>query len=196
MINITTNFVQGKVRKEMNYLLGIKVDKDILQGGFSPPQEALDLWEDDEQGKGPTLKHMKPDWNNLHSLWNCRLEELFCAHFCQKMEIVDEDLEDDVRDMFRQRLARLLRLMKKDLPRPGETTDQTAARVHKTSAGMLARQRPNSRRREVSKIPAIVYLAEINRPESCICHALTSRWQTEKPLMATLTLHGMSFTRS
>jgi hypothetical protein len=55
----------------MNKSLGINLDKDILKGGVSPSQEALDLWEADEQGEGPTLKNMKPDWNNFRSLWNC-----------------------------------------------------------------------------------------------------------------------------
>jgi hypothetical protein len=51
----------------MNKSLGINLDKDILKGGVSPSQEALDLWEADER---PTLKNMKLDWNNLCSLWN------------------------------------------------------------------------------------------------------------------------------
>lgn len=134
----------------MNSCLGIRADKDILKGGFSPPQEELDLWEDDEQGAGPALQPMKPDWNDLHSSWNDRLEELFGNYFCSKMEIDNEDLEDNVRDMFRQRLARLRRLIRGSVPRAGETLDQTTARMTKTSAAALARQRPNSRRREVS----------------------------------------------
>lgn len=134
----------------MNNCLGIKVDKDILKGGFNPPQEALDLWEDDEQGEGPALQPMKPDWTNLHSSWNFRLEELFGSHFCQKWGIEDEDFEDNVCDTFRQRLARLRRLIKEGSSRAGETPEQTMVRVQKTSAAALARQRPNSRRREVS----------------------------------------------
>lgn len=134
----------------MNYLMGIKADKDVVKGGLSPPQEALDLWENDEQGEGPALKPMKPDWSNLRSSWNSQLEDLFCAHFCKKWEIDDESMEGDVCNMFRQRLERLRRLIKVGLPRAGETPDQTAARATKTTAAALARQRPNSRRREVS----------------------------------------------
>lgn len=134
----------------MNSCLGIRADKDILKGGFSPPQEELDLWEDDEQGAGPVLQPMKPDWDNLHSSWNYRLEELFGNYFCSKTEVDDDDFEDDIRDMFRQRLARLRRLMRGSMPRAGESLDQMTARTKKTSAAALARQRPNSRRREVS----------------------------------------------
>jgi hypothetical protein len=141
----------------MNKSLGINLDKDILKGGVSPSQEALDLWEADEQGEGPTLKNMKPDWNNLRSSWNYRLEELFCAHFCEKMEIDDDEMEEDVCDMFRQRLCRLRRLMMGGSPRAGESLDQATARVRRTSVAALARQRPNSRRREVSESVAILH---------------------------------------
>lgn len=134
----------------MNTCLGIRVDKDILKGGFNPPQEALNLWEDDEQGEGPALQPMKPDWINPHSSWNSRLEELFGYYFCTKWGIEDEDFEEDVRDMFRQRLARLRRLIKEGSSKAGETPEQTTVRIQKTSAAALARQRPNSRRREVS----------------------------------------------
>jgi hypothetical protein len=158
----------------MNDLLGIRVDKDILKGGFSPPEEVLNLWEDDEQGVGPTLTAMKPDWNNLCSSWNGRLEELFCAHFCHKMEIDEEEMEDDVCDMFRQRLARLRRLMKQGSSRAGETLDQTTARIRRTSAAALARQRPNSRRREVSEPATIIYI-QTHVPKAILftpgCHA-------------------------
>lgn len=142
----------------MNSCLGIKSDKDILKGGFSPSQETLDLWEADEQGEGPVLNPMKPSWINLDSSWNHRLEEMFSNYFCEKMNMDDGEFEDDVRDMFRQRLVRLRRLLKGGSPRAGENLDQMTVRVQKTSAAALARQRPNSRRREVSDRPMLLSL--------------------------------------
>jgi hypothetical protein len=124
----------------MNKSLGINLDKDILKGGVSPSQEALDLWEADEQGEGPTLKNMKLDWNNLCSSWNYRLEELFCAHFCEKMEVDDNEMEEDVCDMFRQCLCCLQHLMMGGLPRAGSSLNQATAHVPRTLVAVLARQ--------------------------------------------------------
>jgi hypothetical protein len=119
----------------MNKSLGINLDKDILKGGVSASQEALDLWEADEQGKGPTLKNMKLDWNNLRSSWNYRLEELFCAHFCEKMEGDKNEMEEDMCDMFQQCLCRLQRLMM-----GGLSLDQATAHVRRTLVAVLACQ--------------------------------------------------------
>lgn len=141
----------------MNRLIGIKFDADILKGSISPPQDVVDLWEDDEQGRGPTLNPMRPYWGNIKSSWNYHLADMFYEHLCEKLDLdQNEALKDELHLMFYDRLSRLRRLLYKGSPKANETADQTKARQQRELAAKLTRQRPNTRRNTVS-ITIVMY---------------------------------------
>lgn len=132
----------------MNRLLRITKDEDIISGNATASQEDVELYED-ELGPGPALDPMQPHWQNLKSAWNESLGELFLQHLKQNIA-VEAEFEDEILEMFYNRLKRLRRLLTGASPLEGENVHQARRRAEQKKVSALARQRPNTRRQQVS----------------------------------------------
>ena len=70
--------------------------------------------------------------------------------YTQKFMIKDEDDQDDITQMFMDRMFRLRRKVKQVMRLPGETNVQLGQRYLAKHKRILKEQRRNSRRNEVS----------------------------------------------
>jgi hypothetical protein len=150
--------VQKTVRIAMNELMGIAHDKEVV-GMPPPPQDDLDLYEDDGGGPGPSISPMIPHWGKLKSDWNYQLFEIFLARLKAPgpdgWELVfNDETEAEVQEMFFERLYRLKREIKAATPKQGEKNYQARERVARKKMEVLDRQRPNTRRKQVSEFMA------------------------------------------
>lgn len=147
--------LQKDVRTAMNKLLGIEHDKDALRI-LPPPPDDLDWYEDDRGGPGPSICPMTPDWGNLRGEWNYRLYELFIGYVEAPPPdgcgyALDEESCVEIHEMFFGRLYRLKREIQAASPKSGEREHQTRERLAQAKKSALTRQRPNTRRKQVSK---------------------------------------------
>jgi hypothetical protein len=148
--------IQAKIRAEMNYLLGIKKDDDFCKIR-QPTKEEVDLF-GDESGPGPSLKKMRPYFEELKCAWNNDLAEQFVVYFTTRLypEVhftMDDKL--DIETMFMERLSRLKR--KWSEMQAKDKAGGVAVRLQEKQQ-TLERQRANTRRLTVSDSESQQYL--------------------------------------
>jgi hypothetical protein len=145
----------------MNKLLMIEKDNDILDFTdiFNPKSsQGLEMarYENDQRGEGPCLQPMVPNFKVLAGKWNEQLWMLFHDH-CIEMGYADEagnmpeEDEEEIREIFFQRLTRLKYLLNTHKPKIGETEGAVKERIDRTQKTRLARQRQHNRRQTVSR---------------------------------------------
>jgi hypothetical protein len=151
----------------MNQLLMIEKDNDIFEFTdiFDPKSsQGLEMarYEKDKSGEGPFLQPMVPNFHVLTGKWNEQLWGLFRDH-CIEIGYSDEaghdeaghmpeEDEEEIRELFFQRLARLKYLLNTRKPKIGETEEAVEERIDKTHRRRLARQRQHNRRQTVRSI--------------------------------------------
>jgi len=146
--------LQKTIRCVMNELMGIEHDRDIV-GLPLPPQDALDWYEEDRSGPGPSIHPMRPCWDSLGSEWNGELSDLFLARLKRAppdglgVTMTDSD-RIEAQKMFYERLHHLKREIAAAGPKPGERPCNTQERLLHTKKLVSGRQRPISRRNQVS----------------------------------------------
>jgi len=148
----------------MNQLLMIEKDNDIFE--FTDifdlkSSQALEMarYEKDKSGEGPFLQPMVPNFQVLTGKWNEQLWGLFRDHCGYSDEAghdeaghMPEEDEEEIRELFFQRLARLKYLLNTRKPKIGETEEAVEERIDKTHRRRLARQRQHNRRQTVRSI--------------------------------------------
>ena len=140
----------------MNHLMGIEHDKDAMHIPTSP-EEDFDLYEDDRGGPRPSIHPMMPCWDNLKCEWNWRLYELFMAYLEAPAPdgyeiLLDEENQVEIHKMFFECLRHLRWEITATAPKSGEKSYQARERVAKKKKETLERQRPNTRRQQVSGV--------------------------------------------
>jgi hypothetical protein len=146
----------------MNQLLMIEKDNDIFE--FTDifdlkSLQSLEMarYETDKSGEGPCLQPMVPNFQVLTGKWNEQLWGLFRDHcieigYSDEAGHMPEEDEEEIRELFFQRLARLKYLLNTRKPKIGETEETVEERIDKTHRRRLARQRQHNRRQTVSSI--------------------------------------------
>lgn len=137
----------------MNELMGINHDSDVVNLAHPPIRRVMTYETDNTQG--PTLKPMNPHLAKgvMGYQWNLRLCEMFIPHFemTYQMELTLEE-QRDVEIMFEERLGRLHRKLKETSYRESETVTAYRERISGKTKERLDRQRPNTRRGQVSSL--------------------------------------------
>jgi len=131
----------------MNALFGISKDADILSKPLANRDE-IEAFEN-EVGHGPVAPYL-PDLYHVRGTWNHALLLVFMEEYTKKFMIEDEDDQDDITQMFMDRMFRLRRKVKQVMRLPGETDVQLGQRYLAKHKRILKEQRRNSRRNEVS----------------------------------------------
>ena len=143
------NVVQGEVRTMMNELIGIMKDVDMVKIP-GPSITEVKAFED-ETGAGPKLKPMRLYFNGtMKHPWNADLAEQFVSHFMSKFA-VDENDEDDIWSLFKQRFLNLKRKVSERKLKQDEDEVGALQRVANKDKARLEGQRPNTRRGTVSQ---------------------------------------------
>lgn len=165
------NVVQGQVRPMMNELIGIMKDTDVVK--ITGPSIAEVNAFENETGAGPKLKPMRLylDGKMKHP-WNADLAEQFVSQFMSKFA-VDENDEDDIWDLFKQRFLNLKRKVSERKLKEDEDEVGALQRVANKDKARLEGQRPNTRRGTVSEsafrlIIRLTFFLALSRP-GCHC---------------------------
>jgi hypothetical protein len=140
----------------MNLCLGIEKDDEIIWVEAADPSE-VERYEEEEID-GPDLKPMQPSWDCIDSAWNDHLCEIFLDHFKKRQAgnfDFDSDMEQDIEDTFRRRLRTLKRKIRQAKPQKGESRAAANERLTQGKLKALKRQRPNTRRNQVSNAEAV-----------------------------------------
>jgi hypothetical protein len=182
----------------MNHLMGIEHDKDAVRIP-PPPEEDFDQYEDDGGGPGPSIHPMTPCWDDLRCEWNWRLYELFMAYLEAPAPdgreiLLDEENRVEIHEMFFERLRRLKREITAAAPKSGEKSYQARERVAKKKKETLERQRPNTRRQQVSGVKLMAKLTD-QQIHSYLRPGLRSHWATEQTQEEILTRRGTACTK-
>jgi hypothetical protein len=148
---MTPSDKQKLVRDLMNDLMGIKNDCDVVN--LAHPSIPLVMNYETDDTQGPSLKPMNPHFaKGLMSFqWNQRLCELFIPHFevTYKKQLNLEE-QRDVETLFEERLMRLHRKLRETSYKASETVEAYRQRISSKIKIRHDRQRPNSRRGQVS----------------------------------------------
>ena len=140
---------QGEVRTMMNDFIGIMKDEDIVRIPKVSIGEVKAF--EDETGAGPKLKPMRLYFDStMKHPWNADLAEQFVSHF-QSRAAVDENDEDDIWDLFKQRFLNLKRRISERKLKDNEDEVGALQRVVNKQKERLDGQRPNTRRGTVSQ---------------------------------------------
>jgi hypothetical protein len=146
-----TSDKQKLVRDLMNNLMGIKNDCDVVNLAHPPTPLVMNYETDDTQG--PALKPMNPHLAKglMEFQWNQRLCEMFIPHFemTYNQELTLEE-QQDVGTMFEERLVRLHRKLRETSYKTNETVAAYRQRISSKTKTRLDRQRPTTRRGQVS----------------------------------------------
>jgi hypothetical protein len=135
----------------MNHLLGIQHDADIIHVKAAA---LTDIENYNEEGvDGPILNPMQPCWACIDCAWNDEIWDQFLAEFKNihfEGTEPDIDTEKEIEGMFIRCLRALKREVTKAQPQKGEGKVGAAGRLKNEKLRKLTRQRPNSRRGQVS----------------------------------------------
>lgn len=146
----------------MNTMLRIKKDDDILKYSEEFYADNTDLQRKtaayDLTGnvrEGPSLTPMQVDWRNLNGRWNSDLFDLFKSYaeeegYGKEDGMLCEDEEDELRDIFFNRLKRLKGIISANRPRASETMHDAQRRLQARKDEVAASKRRNTRREGVS----------------------------------------------
>jgi hypothetical protein len=155
----------------MNGLIGIRTTDDILQfkdeiyANETELKRVMALYEDCETDEAPQLKPMKVNWKVVNGRWN---EDLFLQFVAYAEEQgyaegkIDDDDEDELREMFYARINRMFGVINANRPKPKESPQKTEKRVQDRKKEVLRMNRRNTRRREVGIFIFILSIADDN----------------------------------
>lgn len=138
--------------------MGINKTNDVLKFSdelFStdtPLQREMVAYEEDGRGPGPNLTPMRVNWKNINGVWNEELFQQF-LEFSERGGYADgtmgEDDEEELREIFFNRLKRILSTINQHRPRSNETVQDAQQRAVRRHKETLAISRRNTRRKEV-----------------------------------------------
>lgn len=134
---------QAEARKEMNGLLGMKMDDDITSAAWDHMPSEKDL-EDFADGlrDPPELEPLEISWDEPTGLWNQELAVKFQERLISKFPEF-EGRETEVQDFFIQRVQTLQKRLNMALPKKGETLEAAQARM----GGKLEKERVAKKKR-------------------------------------------------
>ncbi|PPQ97546.1 LOW QUALITY PROTEIN: hypothetical protein CVT26_002331 [Gymnopilus dilepis] len=139
-------------------LLGIRQDRDILNARDSlyiqnhPLKQRMAQFEKNK-GPGPsTLEPLEVNWDIVYGRWNEGIFALFLTH-CRENgygngQITEED-EDEISEIFFNRLERIQGIINEYRPKPDETLEQADQRYQIKHLTKLSVARRNRRRGEL-----------------------------------------------
>lgn len=104
----------------------------------------------------PNLSPMKIDWKDLNSRWNNDLFDMFKEYaeeegYTRENVLMVEE-EEELGEIFFNRLKRLQATINTNRPRTGETTNDTEQRLQNRKDEVEASKRRNARREGVNEI--------------------------------------------
>lgn len=137
--------------KDVHKRLDIRYDTHALEAakrGHLVDDEEADAFADGE-GDGPTLNPFKPFWPVPKSEWNVALGTLLVSDLISKNPQLASD-EDELLDIFLQRIKVIKGCIRDTLQRPGEMPEATELRVKEALAEVNRAKRIQSRQRTVS----------------------------------------------
>ncbi len=126
--------------------MGIKHDKDIITAELASAEEVEEYEiEEADAPAQPTLDPMRPFLPRAESSWNKQLWSLLVANFFQIHEFDAQTLAE-METAFYDRLKRLHRFHKSNVPQDGENHEEFGENRERKARNTRRRQRAHTRR--------------------------------------------------
>ncbi|KAG6865818.1 hypothetical protein C0993_007813, partial [Termitomyces sp. T159_Od127] len=148
------------IREAVRIKLAIKHDKDIKTATqnrqhMASPEEVDSF--DRGEIPAPTLIPFRPYWDDINCLWNESLADQVVDELLAAGHDFDGETRKDLKDYFFQRLSTLRKELKRQAPRPSETTQQAEQRAETQHQITLARNRVQMRQTTASTMLCLSY---------------------------------------
>ncbi|KAG6884014.1 hypothetical protein C0993_002077 [Termitomyces sp. T159_Od127] len=169
------------IREAIRIKLAIKHDKDIKTATqnrqhMASPEEVDSF--DRGEIPAPTLIPFRPYWDDINCLWNESLANQVLDELFMAGHDFNGETRKDLKDYFFQRLSTLRKELKRQAPRPSETTQQAEQRAETQHQITLARNRLFESRQQICQ-------EGLNKPDRAI-------WESLLQLVIALQIEGQS----